>query len=85
MPFLLKFQEIMYMSFDNIVINYQHSNLDTKIEFKLKSIQIDNQIPLTPFPVVLCPATVDTKDVLHLSMVKSTKCIQYVLVSSAYV
>ncbi len=33
-------QEIMYMSFDKIRVDYSHSNIDTKIELQIGSLQV---------------------------------------------
>jgi len=64
-------QEVMYISFDKINIEYSNSNLDQKLEATIKSVQIDNQLPVSPFPVVL--HSTSEREFFHLSLVKSNK------------
>ncbi|CAK9187594.1 unnamed protein product [Ilex paraguariensis] len=69
-------EEILYMSVQNLLLSYS-TGLDTGISrFKLRmhGIQVDNQLPLTPMPVLFRPQRVgeDIDYILKFSMTQQS-------------
>eukprot|EP01130_Rhizamoeba_saxonica_P014663 TRINITY_DN6427_c0_g2_i1.p1 TRINITY_DN6427_c0_g2~~TRINITY_DN6427_c0_g2_i1.p1 ORF type:complete len:1673 (-),score=349.86 TRINITY_DN6427_c0_g2_i1:65-4918(-) len=65
-------QELIYVNFRGIYLRYAESNVDTSIEFKIKHFQVDNQLYLTPYPIVLYSPE-EEMNFLHLSLVIDTR------------
>eukprot|EP01129_Flabellula_baltica_P011002 TRINITY_DN4728_c0_g1_i1.p1 TRINITY_DN4728_c0_g1~~TRINITY_DN4728_c0_g1_i1.p1 ORF type:complete len:2900 (-),score=526.70 TRINITY_DN4728_c0_g1_i1:35-8038(-) len=60
-------KEFSYISLKQIAANYRKTNLQTYIDLKVASFQVDNQIYLTPYSVVL--DSVNKEEFLHISAV----------------
>ena len=64
-------QEIFYLTIDKIKTEYSITNIDTNLEVLIGGLQLDNQLPWTPFPIVISPSNADLKSIIHFTAVKS--------------
>ncbi|XP_052204938.1 uncharacterized protein LOC127809843 isoform X2 [Diospyros lotus] len=69
-------EEILYMSVQNLLLSYS-TGLDSGIsrfKVRMRGIQVDNQLPLTPMPVVFRPqrAVDETDYILKFSMTQQS-------------
>jgi hypothetical protein len=68
-------EELLFLSVSNIEFEYSYSNLNTKAEFRIGYLQLDNQL-LYPniHPVLLIPIkTPNQTNFFHLSMIKNNQ------------
>ncbi|KAH3757405.1 vacuolar protein sorting-associated protein vps13 [Pelomyxa schiedti] len=63
-------QELAYISLDSLKIDWALSSNDMKMQVTLESLQIDNQLYRTPFPVLLRPTDGTAKPFLHFTLIK---------------
>lgn len=74
-------KELLFVSLANIFIEVENSKSTTTVQLVLDDLQIDNQLPVTPFPVLLKRTTDTTASVkdtdkapmIRLSLVKSNE------------
>ena len=67
-------QELIYLTMNDIWVDYSNSSKQMRVEVRVLRLQIDNQLPSTTFPVLLCrtPLKGDPNvDFFHFSMIKS--------------
>eukprot|EP01117_Protostelium_nocturnum_P009173 TRINITY_DN3284_c0_g1_i3.p1 TRINITY_DN3284_c0_g1~~TRINITY_DN3284_c0_g1_i3.p1 ORF type:complete len:3093 (+),score=888.87 TRINITY_DN3284_c0_g1_i3:80-9358(+) len=66
--------ELLYITIDKIDVDYTDSDIFQKYEGKVGSMQIDNQILWTPFPVALSKApSAKDKNFIQFSAIKSNR------------
>lgn len=66
-------QEVMYMSMADLLFKYTLSDVQQSIELKIGSFQTDNDLYLTPCPVVLSSDPVPDHPFLHVVLVRDPK------------
>eukprot|EP01122_Echinamoeba_exundans_P014200 TRINITY_DN6383_c0_g1_i1.p1 TRINITY_DN6383_c0_g1~~TRINITY_DN6383_c0_g1_i1.p1 ORF type:complete len:3637 (+),score=836.27 TRINITY_DN6383_c0_g1_i1:160-11070(+) len=66
-------QEVMYLSMGDLMVKYILSDLQQSIECKLGTFQVDNDLYLTPCPVVLSSDPVQDHPFFHLALVRDPK------------
>ncbi|XP_028051145.1 uncharacterized protein LOC114255802 isoform X2 [Camellia sinensis] len=69
-------EEILYMSVQNLLLSYS-TGLDSgisRLKVRMRGIQVDNQLPLTPMPVLFRPQRVveETDYILKFSMTQQS-------------
>jgi hypothetical protein len=69
----LKPQELLYITTQTIYLKFTSSNVDQTIEFSVGTMQIDNQLYLTPYPIVLFAKPAEDKKFLSLSVIKDAR------------
>ncbi|KAJ9559357.1 hypothetical protein OSB04_013971 [Centaurea solstitialis] len=48
-------EEILYLSMQNLLLSHSTGSGITRIKLRMRGIQVDNQLPLTPMPVLFRP------------------------------
>jgi vacuolar protein sorting-associated protein 13A/C len=66
-------QEVMYLSMGDLMVKYILSDVQQSIECKLGTFQVDNDLYLTPCPVVLSSDPVQDHPFFHLALVRDPK------------
>jgi vacuolar protein sorting-associated protein 13A/C len=66
-------QELMYLRISDIKLAYINSNIQQTVELKIGGFQLDNDLYLTPFPVVMSSPPVPDKPFFHVSLVRDMK------------
>ena len=67
-------EELLYLSANDLWLDYSNSESQMRVEVRVKSLQIDNQLTSTHFPVLLCRNQFKgdpNADFFHFSMIKS--------------
>eukprot|EP01117_Protostelium_nocturnum_P001932 TRINITY_DN1258_c0_g1_i4.p1 TRINITY_DN1258_c0_g1~~TRINITY_DN1258_c0_g1_i4.p1 ORF type:complete len:1726 (+),score=707.11 TRINITY_DN1258_c0_g1_i4:4958-10135(+) len=68
-------KELLFVSLEKMQLKYTSSQSKTSIDMSIQYLQVDNQLYLTPFPVLLAPNTEDTstegKKFMQLTYMKS--------------
>ena len=75
-------QELIFASMKDIQLHVTLSNMDQSVEVLVGAMQVDNQLFLSPFPVLLAGHSVEGKGFFRLALTRSTKyesllCIPY--------
>jgi len=72
-------QEIAYIVLSTIHATVHTSQLQQRVGFTLGALQIDNQLYLTPYSIVMWPVLGDDKPFMELTMIKNAtyKSVQY--------
>ena len=69
-------EELLFLTVQKIELEYGTSNLNTKMEFRIGFLQLDNQILSTNHPILLIPMSTlagTHSNFFHLSMVKNNR------------
>jgi len=66
-------QELLYATVQNLFFNFKSTDVDQSIEFRIGNFQIDNQLYLTPYPIVLWAPPVEGKEFMKLVLVKDER------------
>eukprot|EP01126_Amoeba_proteus_P003459 TRINITY_DN11154_c0_g2_i1.p1 TRINITY_DN11154_c0_g2~~TRINITY_DN11154_c0_g2_i1.p1 ORF type:complete len:1139 (+),score=230.91 TRINITY_DN11154_c0_g2_i1:137-3553(+) len=64
---------VLYATIQTVDFEFQESNVDQMVELTVGTAQIDNQLYLTPFPVILFDRSPADRVFLHLSLVKDKR------------
>ena len=64
-------RELAYIRLDQISVQYIETFKRQSVELKLSALKIDNQLPLTPFPLLMRSRKVEGKPFFHVSVIRS--------------
>jgi Vacuolar-sorting-associated 13 protein, DH-like domain/Vacuolar sorting-associated protein 13, extended-chorein/Vacuolar-sorting associated protein 13, adaptor binding domain/VPS13, central RBG modules/VPS13-like, N-terminal/ATG2/VPS13, C terminal domain/Intermembrane lipid transfer protein VPS13, C-terminal len=66
-------RELAYVSVLGVQAHFMQTEQRQTVELKLAALQIDNQMPATPYPILLYPVCPEGRDFFHCSLVKSVR------------
>jgi vacuolar protein sorting-associated protein 13A/C len=66
-------KSLLYLTLQSIDLDFEQSNIDQSVEARIHTMQIDNQLYRTPFPVVLFDTSPANTDFIKFSVLRDTR------------